>query len=211
MRSRSGMASSGHAKPSRDFRVAVTRCADRGAEIGEYRYSFNLLSRDWDWAQEVTEGLDFRFLTFDSHSYGRSFLWQTSPEPRATDSAAHIEVQHRQHSQSLWMPLAPGLHHALLGVLSDRAPSPLQLRNSWLPGCILDGDQTWYSGKMMPVCHSTGISSEFQIRLNRSLSSDEMAALQPWSPAEGCCICWRPTHSSASQQPLLSPSIWWVS
>ena len=35
-----------HAKSSGDFRVAATRCADRGAEIGECRYGIDLLSRD---------------------------------------------------------------------------------------------------------------------------------------------------------------------
>ena len=55
--------SSGHTKPSGDFRVAATRCADRGAERRKYRYSFNLLSSHSEIRhrrQEIAERLDFR-------------------------------------------------------------------------------------------------------------------------------------------------------
>ena len=69
--------SSGHTKLSKNYRVAAKRCADRGAEIGERRYSFDLLSRDCEirhQKQEVIEELDFRLLPVDSHSYVGRFL-----------------------------------------------------------------------------------------------------------------------------------------
>ena len=97
----------------------------------------------WHRRQEVAEGLGFRFLPVDNHSYWGPLPRQTSPGPKAADFAAQTEVQRRQHSPSLSMPLAPGFHRASLSVLNDRAPSPLQHQSSRVPRCILDGHWSW--------------------------------------------------------------------